>query len=141
MSSFQSRSKNSQTCWGYTFELSDLHLSYEQVECLKFSYDKLGEQALQELDEVSLRPLPKESINLESPANEKLTASLKPQAKRDLYALLREHATSNTVLGALWEEVNAVPAWVDWQQIERGQEVFYRYGGPILTGLAFQSLL
>lgn len=30
---------------------------------------------------------------------------------------------------------------VDWEQIARGQDVFYRYGGPALTGLCFQSLL
>jgi hypothetical protein len=34
-----------------------------------------------------------------------------------------------------------VPDWVDWAQIERGQDVFYRYGGACLTGLAYQSLL
>lgn len=30
---------------------------------------------------------------------------------------------------------------VDWEQIARGQDVFYRYGGANLTGLAYQSLL
>ena len=64
----------------------------------------------------------------------------KPPA-RDLYFLLRDHAANDEVLEALWEEVNTVPSWVDWAQIARGQEVFYRYGGPCLTGLAFQSLL
>lgn len=34
-----------------------------------------------------------------------------------------------------------MPEWVDWAQIERGQDVFYRYGGACLTGLAYQSLL
>jgi len=34
-----------------------------------------------------------------------------------------------------------VPPWVDWEQIRRGQDVFYRYGGANLTGLAYQSLL
>ena len=61
--------------------------------------------------------------------------------KRDLYLLLRDNASTDKVLGALWKEVNTVPEWVDWAQISRGQEVFYRYGGPALTGLAFQSLL
>lgn len=41
----------------------------------------------------------------------------------------------------MWEEINTVPPWVDWAQIERGQDVFYRYGGPAITGLAYQSLL
>lgn len=30
---------------------------------------------------------------------------------------------------------------MDWDQIARGQDVFYRYGGANLTGLAYQSLL
>ena len=34
-----------------------------------------------------------------------------------------------------------MPDWVDWAQISRGQDVFYRYGGANLTGLAYQSLL
>lgn len=37
--------------------------------------------------------------------------------------------------------MTTVPDWVDWEQIARGQDVFYRYGGANLTGLAYQSLL
>ena len=65
----------------------------------------------------------------------------KPKVKRDLYALLRDNAASDPTLNKLWTQVNSVPEWVDWEQIARGQEVFYRYGGPALMGLAFQSLL
>ena len=64
----------------------------------------------------------------------------KPPA-RDLYAVLREHADKDEVLQELWEEVTTIPSWVDWDQIQRGQDVFYRYGGACLTGLAYQSLL
>ncbi|KAF4542966.1 Tat pathway signal sequence [Lasiodiplodia theobromae] len=60
---------------------------------------------------------------------------------RDLYALLRDNADKDEKLGELWREVNTVPAWVDWEQIKRGQDVFYRYGSAALTGLAYQSLL
>ncbi|PTU21153.1 hypothetical protein P175DRAFT_0248081 [Aspergillus ochraceoroseus IBT 24754] len=38
-------------------------------------------------------------------------------------------------------EINTVPEWVDWDQIKRGQEVFFRYGMPIVNVLRFQSLL
>lgn len=41
----------------------------------------------------------------------------------------------------IWEEVNAVPEWVDWTQIERGQEFLHRYLIPNLTGLALQGFL
>jgi hypothetical protein len=61
--------------------------------------------------------------------------------QRDLYALLRDNHPSDPKLHELWTEVNTVPTWVDWEQISRGQDVFYRYGGPALTGLTYQSLL
>ena len=142
---FQSRTENTRTCWGYTFELSELHLSADQARHLKFSYDKLGDQALQELNRLSPRPYPRKTnvnADLGSVINEEdSVVSPQPRHQKDLYALLQEHATTNRILEAFWAEVNAVPAWVDWQQIKRGQEVFYRYGGPMLTGLAFQSLL
>ena len=64
----------------------------------------------------------------------------KPPA-RDLYAILKEHHENDPLLSRFWNEVTEVPSWVDWDQIARGQDVFYRYGGANLTGLAYQSLL
>ena len=64
-----------------------------------------------------------------------------PVPPRDLYCLLRGNHQSDPKLSQLWTEVNTIPDWVDWAQIERGQNVFYRYGGPALTGLTYQSLL
>lgn len=66
--------------------------------------------------------------------------SVKPPS-RDLYAILRDNREDDVLLREFWDEVNTVPDWVDWAQIERGQDVFYRYGGACLTGLAYQSLL
>lgn len=71
----------------------------------------------------------------------KIEGTTEKRPARDLYALLRDHADSDETLQLLWTEVNTVPDWVDWDQIARGQEVFYRYGGPAVTGLAYQSLL
>lgn len=53
--------------------------------------------------------------------------------KKDLYGLLKEHADEDPKLRQLWDEVNQVPEWVDWAQIQRGQEVFFRYALPILN--------
>lgn len=61
--------------------------------------------------------------------------------QRDLYALLEQYHSSDPKLDELWSQVQTVPDWVDWDQIARGQDVFYRYGGPALTGLTYQSLL
>ena len=74
------------------------------------------------------------------PGDEKGASAAKPPS-RDLYVILREHKDEDELLQQFWTEVNTVPPWVDWDQIARGQDVFYRYGGACLTGLAYQSLL
>lgn len=92
---------------------------------LKYSYDVLGEDALNALDRVSppaLNELPRNQRR--RPIKEVPNATSPP--KRDLYALLRDHASEDPKLEELWNEVNTVPAWVDWEQIARGQDVFYR---------------
>lgn len=60
---------------------------------------------------------------------------------KDLYTLLKNHADEDPKLQELWTQVNTVPEWVDWKQIQRGQDVFFRYGLPILNVLSFESLL
>ena len=111
---------------------------------MKHEYDSLAEQCLSKLDEISPPPrsglLPRQ--NSETPAaKEKEQTS----SKRDLYALLKEYGPRkseiDSPLSKLWLEVTTIPPWVDWAQIQRGQDVFYRYGGAALTGLAYQSLL
>lgn len=105
----------------------------------------LAEECLDRLNAISppeKGALPRsnsQKIPKEEPDEEKKEGLPIPQ--RDLYVLLRDHHTSDPKLGELWEEVNTIPEWVDWEQIERGQDVFYRYGGPALTGLTYQSLL
>lgn len=102
---------------------------------LKFSYDALGEDGLNALDEIS-SPMTKELPRNRSRAtrNEK-DQERQPAPKRDLYAMLRDHSSEDERLRDLWEEVNTVPEWVDWAQISRGQDVFYRYGGAALTAV------
>jgi hypothetical protein len=144
-------------CWGYTFEFSDQHLTPETCEPLKRSYDTFGEAVLNRLNEISppdqknlprnnSRHVPQETspdqknIDADAPIrNDEKEATKSP--RRDLYAILRDNAPTDPLLGRFWDEVNTIPPWVDWAQIERGQDVFYRYGGACLTGLAYQSLL
>jgi hypothetical protein len=139
----------SHSCWGYRFELTDEHLTPEQCEPLKHSYDVLGERVLNRLNEISPPPqrdLPRNTSKFTVPEKpsehpeEKEKEPTKPPP-RDLYAILRENREGDALLQEFWDEVNTVPDWVDWAQIERGQDVFYRYGGANLTGLAYQSLL
>lgn len=140
---FHRRDENTRTCWGYTFQLTPTHLTVEQSHPLKFSYDTLGEECLDVLNglvpqqstsdhDTSTESVPSQDVKEKTPAL---------KAKRDLYLLLRDNADKHEKLQQLWDEVNTVPDWVDWDQIARGQEIFYRYGGATLTGLAYQSLL
>ncbi|KAM3075244.1 hypothetical protein ACMFMF_005921 [Clarireedia jacksonii] len=135
---FRREDENTRHAWGYTFQWTPEHLTKEQMDPLKMSYDGLGSRCIERLDNISLPAtgeLPRNQSRV--PQKEKV----EPKPKRDLYELLRDNAAEHEELGELWKEVNTVPDWVDWEQIERGQEVFYRYGGAILTGLAYQSLL
>lgn len=137
--------------WGYTYELTPEHLTPEQFNPLKQSYDVTGEQVLERLNQISpparSKELPKKSVREFSeavPPELHTESDQTQQAKvpqRDLYALLRLHAGSDPLLNRFWSDINTVPSWVNWDQIERGQDVFYRYGAANLTGLAFQSLL
>lgn len=102
-----------------------------EMDPLKYSYDVLGEECLDVLD--SLAP---PGLGGQLPRNRSRTQGYtKHPAKRDLYALLRDHASEEENLRRLWEEVNTIPDWVDWDQIARGQDVFYRYGGVALTAV------
>ncbi|KAL9082131.1 MAG: hypothetical protein Q9159_006696 [Coniocarpon cinnabarinum] len=131
--------------WGLSLESNPQHLAPEQYAPLKHSYDELAEECLNKLDAIS-PPQPfsaHQQRDRQEPRDEKQGQPQSPPCpfSRDLYALLRDHRQSDTKLQQLWTELNTVPSWVDWNQIQRGQDVFYRYGGPILIGLAYQSLL
>lgn len=102
--------------WGYRFTWTPEHLTTAELLPLRSRYDTLADAALGRLSAL--------------------------RGKRDLYTTLaEEHAEGDPVLQELWEQTQTVPEWVDWEQIGRGQEVFYRYGGAMLTALAFHSLL
>ena len=107
------------------------------MQPMKHSYDSLGENALTALSKIC----PSQPYGSDHGLCNVGTVRKPPVAKQDLYILLRDHSNSDKSLSELWQEVNNVPSWVCWEQIARGQECFYRYGGPILIGLAFQSLL
>lgn len=109
---------------------------------MKYTYDVLGEECYDVLNQIS-PPDSKPSSIVENQLQnlDRVEKSHPPKPKRDLYLLLRDNADKHEKLRQLWSEVTTVPEWVDWDQIARGQDVFYRYGGATLSGLAFQSLL
>ncbi|KAJ5669862.1 hypothetical protein N7462_010932 [Penicillium macrosclerotiorum] len=109
--------------WGYSFHWTDLHQSEEQLRPMVSTYDSLADHCVQQLNKI-----PTEG-DTDRPF------------KKDLYKLLKDHADEDPKLKELWEQVNTIPEWVDWDQIQRGQDVFFRYGLPILNVLGFESLL
>lgn len=141
--------------FGYVFEWTDDHLTEEQCKPLRYSYDVLADKALDRLNEISppkkvelprnstREPTVPETEKIESSTYQNLETPEKEHKPppRDLFALLRDNRHNDPILTDLWDQINHVPDWVDWDQIARGQDVFYRYGGANLTGLAYQSLL
>ena len=121
----------SRNAWGFVFELTPFHPTPEEMEPMKHSYDTLGEHAYSRL----------KHIEASKKSCQQKRESPPPQSRKDLYVTLRNNFEDDKILNDFWKEVNRVPSWVDWDQIARGQDCFYRYGGPALTGLAFQSLL
>lgn len=121
----------------------------EQCEPLKQSYDVFGEQVLERLNEISPPPckeLPRHNsqfnVDIQKDGAAQLPESdVSKHPPRDLYEILRDHIETDELLKRFWLEVTTIPPWVDWAQIQRGQDVFYRYGGACFTGLAYQSLL
>lgn len=134
--------ENTRSCWGFVFQWTPEHLSDEERHRLKFTYDELADECLDRLDEIAppLPPALPRNEDRTAPAGKEGAGSDSPP-KRDMYRLLQEHAPADEKLKQLWDEVHTIPDWVDWAQIQRGQDVFYRYGSAAITGLAFQGLL
>ncbi|KAI0168564.1 hypothetical protein BJ166DRAFT_522760 [Pestalotiopsis sp. NC0098] len=120
--------------YGYKFKITDDHLTAEDLHPLLQRYDTVGSDALDALDALFPPPPPRAGWYAK-------TKEQDPQTDRDTYALLRDNRHRDERLQELWDEVNTVPDWVDWEQIERGQEVFYRYAPAVIAGFAFQGLL
>ncbi|KAL2024272.1 hypothetical protein VTK56DRAFT_8754 [Thermocarpiscus australiensis] len=124
--------------WNYEFVWTPDHRTPEELRPMLFTYDKLATECLDRFDELAA------SLPLRAKRKSDETGSVNPEPERahpDLYQLLKDHAPEDETLQRLWLEVSTVPDWVDWAQIERGQKVFYRYAGPAIVGLTFQSLL
>lgn len=117
---FRRQDQFTRTCWGYTFQLTKDHWTEEGSHSLKFSYDKLGEQCLNILNEIESCVKSENITDKIHPATPKsTTSSSKP--KRDLYKSLETYAKDHPTLQQLWTEVNTIPVWVDWDQVHRAK--------------------
>lgn len=97
------------------------------MEPLRYQYDELGSAAVNILNDIARKA--REGVR------EQATAPV------DLYAILQEHHSNDEVLAEFWEKTHAVPEWVDWEQLRRGQDFFYRYALPNLMGFALQGFM
>ncbi|KAJ5151741.1 hypothetical protein N7492_010036 [Penicillium capsulatum] len=113
--------------WGYSFIWTEQHILREETDPLQYESDTLADDALERL------------LALKNEINEKKGAQGAPQG--DLYAILRDHHTEDDTLNRFWSEAHAVPDWVDWEQIERGQKYFSRYALSNLVGFALQGFI
>ncbi|KAJ6789097.1 hypothetical protein PWT90_00399 [Aphanocladium album] len=111
----------------YSFDWTDHHLFTEETGPLRYEYDELGSNTVKILQ---LMQKLKDTAVGEG-----------PPSRFDMYAALRDHHSEHETLSKLWTEVNTVPPWVDWHQIERGQKFFYRYAIANLTGFALQGFV
>ncbi|KAK6825235.1 hypothetical protein PG987_012729 [Apiospora arundinis] len=138
-----SRDPSVRTVYGHTFKWTSEHTPAENFRPLIHTYDRVAADALDSLDEI----VPPVSLSFarkdiqETFEPKETEPQEKKKKHRDLFKLLKEHGIRDQRLEKLWTEVNTVPEWVDWAQIERGQNVFWRYGGPAITTLMFLSLL
>ncbi|KAL8797194.1 MAG: hypothetical protein Q9195_000661 [Heterodermia aff. obscurata] len=139
---FRRRNEHTRYRWGYTFQLTEDHLTQEETHPLKYSYDILGEKALEKLDALSPSshslvsrkvPLLEETPNEKQPASPEASKENKTVmvAKRDLYVLLRDNAQTDPVLDELWSEANAVPSIMRLAQTRPDYYDVGQYGVPI----------
>ncbi|KAI1322980.1 hypothetical protein F5Y16DRAFT_385063, partial [Xylariaceae sp. FL0255] len=126
--------------WGMKIKWTSEHLKPQDLEPMIHTYDYVANEAVEKLDEIAPPP-----YAFEPPKDRNIEGAIGPDGekkpRRDLYELMQEYASKDDKIGKLWTEINTVPEWVDWEQIERGQKVFWRYGGPSLVSLTFLSLL
>lgn len=101
--------------WDYSFEWTDQHLQATELEPWTQQCDTLADECTEILDKLN------QPVKLENGSD----------MKKDRYALLRNHFESNPKLTELWTQINTIPDWVDWAQIQRGQDIYWRYFIPI----------
>jgi hypothetical protein len=114
--------------WDYSFEWTSQHLPPSQLEPWVRRCDTLADDCTRIINK-----LPKPAAAAPS------DGSILPS--KDSYALLRDKHKDSPRLGELWNEINTVPDWVDWDQIERGQDIYWRYFIPISNAVRLFHLV
>jgi hypothetical protein len=105
-----------QDIWGYKFRWTDLHLTEEQLKPSRYTYDTLGEEVLDRVQAQQKWRSSKSGVS----------ANQAGGRKEDLYESLKTIALTeeDEVVTKFWKDVHTIPDWVDWEQIQRGQDVW-----------------
>lgn len=96
--------------WGYKFRWTDLHQTEEQLKPLLFTYDTAAAEVLDRVHEYKIA----NGLPVTGPA-----------VRVDVYDTVKELAMKgkDEIINKFWHDANTVPDWVDWDQIERAQDV------------------
>lgn len=111
----------------YAFKWTDLHPTSSELEPLRQQYDELGSATVNVLHDL-VKKSREECLD-------------QPKGPIDLYAVLKKHHADNEIVTEFWNEIHSVPEWVDWEQLRRGQDFFYRYALANLMGFALQGFM
>ncbi|KGO69974.1 protein of unknown function DUF2236 [Penicillium italicum] len=118
-------SNNKRCIRGYEFQWTENHLTAEQLMPLRRQADDLGLAVVERL------------LAIVAAEKREKGGATRP----DLYTVLQENYSNDTILRQFWEEIHSAPDWVDWEEIERGQAFLYRYLAPNITGIVLQGCL
>jgi hypothetical protein len=102
----------------HQFIWTEDHIDEAALQRLQSEYDTLGNSTLERLQDIQLAT-----------------------GQKDLFATLRDNYSSDGTLASFWAETHAVPEWVDWAQIERGQRFFYKHMAANFVGFALQGFM
>lgn len=105
--------------WDHQFQWTELHQTPSELAPLRHTVDDLADAALKELE-----------LKSKGGAFEALQEAVN-SPDRQRYQSCHK----------LYDQITTVPEWVDFDQIARGQDVFYGFAGPAFTGLLNDSLL
>lgn len=117
------------TVGNYSFRWTGDHILKEKSDPLRFQYDELGAETVNRIQAIYLQE------------QQACKERGKEAAKLDMYATLIANEQHDEILHKFWVQVNTVPDWVDWAQLERGQRFFYRYALGNIMGFALQGFV
>ncbi|PVI02313.1 hypothetical protein DM02DRAFT_613008 [Periconia macrospinosa] len=113
----------------YSFKWTKDHTPKDETDPLRFQHDELGSATVDKIQEIHARE--QEARKEQGEQVEKL----------DMFATLKANRDRDGTLNEFWNQVNSVPEWVDWEQLERGQRFFYRYAVGNIIGFALQGFV